>query len=143
MLNRHWEILQVVSCPHQLSRPCLVYSIPPFQRVGLSLGTAWQVVETNVAGLFRVWAVLEDGSMQKITLEVPRIFYVNTRFRHQDKAASLKSGLARKLPFGKICYNLHEVAAACDADSAQSAAPAVSAGGRRGLASVEAASWQP
>ena len=66
-----------------------------------------QICETSTPGLFNVWAVLDDRSMQKIKLEVPRIFYVNTRLR--DGQAPTSKGLSRKLPFGKTCYNLEEV----------------------------------
>ena len=66
-----------------------------------------KVAETNTPGIFNVWAVVEDGSMQTIKLEVPRIFYVNKRPTFEDSA--VRKGLNKKLPFGKICYNLEEV----------------------------------
>lgn len=69
----------------------------------------WDVVkiaETNTPGLFNIWAVVEDGSMQTIKLEVPRIFYVNKRPTFEQGAVK---GLNKKLPFGKVCYNLEEV----------------------------------
>ena len=66
-----------------------------------------KVAETSTPGIFNVWAVVEDGSMQTIKLEVPRIFYVNKRPTFEDSA--VRKGLNKKLPFGKICYNLEEV----------------------------------
>ncbi len=38
-----------------------------------------QISPMSAPGMFRVWAILEDGSLQSLTLEVPRIFYVNYR----------------------------------------------------------------
>ena len=64
-----------------------------------------KVAETSTPGVFNIWAVIEDGSMQTIKLEVPRIFYVNKRPTDGEQP----KGLSKKLPFGKICYNLEEV----------------------------------
>jgi len=69
----------------------------------------WDVVkiaETSTPGFFTIWAVVEDGSMQTIKLEVPRIFYINKR-PTEEEGSSVK-GISRKLPFGKVCYNLTE-----------------------------------
>jgi len=68
----------------------------------------WDIVKvapTSTPGMFKVWAVVEDGSMQTINLEVPRIFYVNKRQTEGEQP----KGLSKKLPFGKHCYNLEEV----------------------------------
>eukprot|EP00960_Hanusia_phi_P004315 125836-Hanusia_phi.AAC.3 len=76
------------------------------------LSRHWDILkisETKTPGIYDVWAILEDGSMQKIEMEVPRIFYVNQRFSPEVSSKSTKNIVSRKLPFGKKCYNLEEV----------------------------------
>ncbi|MGB1596258.1 MAG: DUF1744 domain-containing protein, partial [Promethearchaeia archaeon] len=67
-----------------------------------------KVSSTSTPGLFNLWAVVDDGSMHVIKLEVPRIFYVNKRPSEAESAGSMRKGLNKKLPFGKQCYNLVE-----------------------------------
>jgi DNA polymerase epsilon subunit 1 len=72
------------------------------------LNRHWEVlsiVETRNPGVFRVWAILEDGSQQSLNLAVPRTIYLNYR-----EATGLKPGvtLARKMPFGKALHHLVE-----------------------------------
>jgi hypothetical protein len=43
----------------------------------------------SAPGMFRVWAILEDGSLQSLTLEVPRTFYVNYRTRSGNSCLNL------------------------------------------------------
>ena len=67
-----------------------------------------KISSTSTPGLFNLWAVVDDGSMHVIKLEVPRIFYVNKRPSEAESAGSMRKGLNKKLPFGKQCYNLVE-----------------------------------
>jgi hypothetical protein len=72
MLNRHWEVLEVVPM--------------------------------GAPGMFKVWAILEDGSLQALNLEVPREFYVN--YRDGSGKGGKGGGVTRKLPFGKQVFTL-------------------------------------
>lgn len=78
------------------------------------MDTPWQIVhivETNEAGVFRVWALV-GSDLHQLRLVVPRIFYVNQRTPKQNDEASNSSFVWRKvqktLPRAHPVLNLYE-----------------------------------
>ncbi|XP_014238604.1 DNA polymerase epsilon catalytic subunit A [Trichogramma pretiosum] len=76
------------------------------------LETPWQIIqmiETSEPGLFRVW-ILVDQELQLIKLNVPRIFYVNTRLERQEAGDDEKRAWKkchRILPRSRPVYHLY------------------------------------
>lgn len=73
--------------------------------------TPWQIIqiaETNTAGMFRLWALV-DQELHQLRLTVPRIFYVNTREqRGEPPEKSLWKKCSRILPRSRPVYNLYQ-----------------------------------
>lgn len=71
----------------------------------------WQIVQiaqTDTPGYFTAWVFTDDHNMQKVTVRVPRVIYVNTR---EPDVAGLRNGkpVERLLPRGRKAINLYEV----------------------------------
>ncbi|BBN04847.1 DNA polymerase epsilon subunit 1 [Marchantia polymorpha subsp. ruderalis] len=67
-----------------------------------------QLVPTQSPGFFRAW-ILVAGEMYKLQIQVPRVFYINTRAPPDTESGKRVN---RVLPHMKPCFNLLEVV--CD-----------------------------
>ncbi|XP_069475427.1 DNA polymerase epsilon catalytic subunit A isoform X1 [Ambystoma mexicanum] len=75
------------------------------------LDMPWQIVqvgETNMPGLFRLWAVI-GSDLHCIKLNIPRVFYVNQRIPKSEDSAVYRK-VNRILPRSNLVYNLYEYA---------------------------------
>ena len=75
------------------------------------LRSQWQIVEIRPMaqpGLFKMWVFTGVGQIQTLTLEVPRVFYINSR-KEWKGMANVKEVPARVLPMGSTCHRLLEV----------------------------------
>ncbi|XP_011498886.1 PREDICTED: DNA polymerase epsilon catalytic subunit A, partial [Ceratosolen solmsi marchali] len=74
------------------------------------LETPWQIIqlsETSEPGQFRLW-ILVDEELHQVRLNVPRIFYVNTRHERQESESSNAwKKCHRILPRSRPVYNLY------------------------------------
>lgn len=72
----------------------------------------WQIVqvvpEEGRPGDFKVWAFLDSGTLQSITVRVPRVFYLNTRTPNEVGAMQGRK-VERSLPRGRKCEYLYEI----------------------------------
>jgi DNA polymerase epsilon subunit 1 len=71
-----------------------------------------QIAETDSLGIFRLWALI-NGKLDSIELDVPRIFYLNSRVPDPNENNS-RTGIKmtkknRILPRGHPCLNLYEL----------------------------------
>eukprot|EP01104_Vermistella_antarctica_P000854 TRINITY_DN1094_c0_g1_i4.p1 TRINITY_DN1094_c0_g1~~TRINITY_DN1094_c0_g1_i4.p1 ORF type:complete len:1939 (-),score=642.87 TRINITY_DN1094_c0_g1_i4:40-5856(-) len=74
------------------------------------LNKPWQIVhiaETDEPGEYRVWALLENGTMHSLRIDVPRRFYVNTM--EADDGGMVGARLVTKsLPRSRTAHHLYE-----------------------------------
>ncbi|XP_078523382.1 DNA polymerase epsilon catalytic subunit A isoform X2 [Lissotriton helveticus] len=73
------------------------------------LDMPWQIVqigETNMPGLFRLWAVI-GSDLHCIKLSIPRVFYVNQRIPKSEESTVYRK-VNRILPRSNLTYNLYE-----------------------------------
>ncbi|KAL2328488.1 hypothetical protein Fmac_021915 [Flemingia macrophylla] len=69
----------------------------------------WQIIQlvpSSLVGQFFAWVVV-DGSMHKISVSVPRVFYLNSRSPITDEFVGTR--VNKTLPHGRHSYNLYEV----------------------------------
>ncbi|CAJ1979167.1 unnamed protein product [Sphenostylis stenocarpa] len=69
----------------------------------------WQIIQlvpSSLIGQFFAWVVV-DGSMHKIPVSVPRVFYLNSRSSITDEFMGKR--VNKTLPHGKHSYNLYEI----------------------------------
>ena len=74
----------------------------------------WQIIElqeTDVPGEFTAWAMTNRTQLQKLTLVVPRILYVNYKEGASEEPALLLGGkkVTKHLPHERNCLNLYEI----------------------------------
>jgi DNA polymerase epsilon subunit 1 len=72
-----------------------------------------QIIETDLPGEFRLWALI-DGAMHSIKLEIPRVFYLNSRVSQPEDFDGSRKGFTmtrkhRALPRSHISLNLYEL----------------------------------
>lgn len=70
----------------------------------------WQIIQiaaNDELGSFTVWAMVSD-QLQKIKLNIPRIFYVNKRSPAPDEADSMWKKVHRTLPRARPVYHLYQ-----------------------------------
>jgi len=69
----------------------------------------WQIVQLHEddaqPGLFHVWVFLDSGALQRMSVHVPRVLYVNSRRELPDNGKRIQ----RLLPRGRPCLNLYEI----------------------------------
>ena len=76
-----------------------------------STNTYWQIVQVlphqTTPGLFDMWVIV-NGSLRQASIEVPRVFYLNT---HRPNTEGERAGrkVERILPHGRPCLNLYEM----------------------------------
>ncbi len=72
----------------------------------------WQIVqiseEVNQPGIFNVWVFFDNNRLERLSVEVPRVIYVNTRTPN-DAASANGRKVERLLPRGRPCLNLYEL----------------------------------
>ncbi|XP_020214340.1 DNA polymerase epsilon catalytic subunit A isoform X3 [Cajanus cajan] len=69
----------------------------------------WQIIQlvpSSLIGQFFAWVVV-DGSMHKIPISVPRVFYLNSRSPITEEFVGKR--VNKTLPHGRHSYNLYEV----------------------------------
>ncbi|ESW04397.1 hypothetical protein PHAVU_011G091900 [Phaseolus vulgaris] len=69
----------------------------------------WQIIQlvpSSLIGQFFAWVVV-DGSMHKIPVSVPRVFYLNSRSPINEEFIGKR--VNKTLPHGRHSYNLYEV----------------------------------
>lgn len=69
----------------------------------------WQILHlapSQRPGEFSAW-VLSDGNMYKVPVQVPRVFYLNTRAPNTEEYPGAR--VNRVLPHGRQSFNLIEV----------------------------------
>ncbi|TPX45049.1 DNA-directed DNA polymerase [Synchytrium endobioticum] len=76
------------------------------------LNAKWQVLqiaETDVPGQFRMWALVH-GDLHAIQLNVPRVFYINSRVEESvvDRPGVTVEKRVRALPRSHVCHHLYE-----------------------------------
>jgi DNA polymerase epsilon subunit 1 len=76
------------------------------------LYTVLQIIETDLPGEFKLWALI-DGTMHSIKLEIPRVFYLNSRVSQPEDFDGSRKGFTmtrkhRALPRSHISPNLYE-----------------------------------
>jgi len=69
-----------------------------------------QLVPSSLIGQFFAWVVV-DGSMHKIPVSVPRVFYLNSRSDITEEFMGKR--VNKTLPHGRHSYNLYEVLGSC------------------------------
>ncbi|KAJ3352743.1 DNA polymerase epsilon catalytic subunit [Entophlyctis luteolus] len=88
-----------------------------FQQQTMSvLRESWQIiqiVETDIAGEFNVWALIGDA-MYTVKLQIPRIIYVNSRASQSENYSIAKNGFSmqrrqKALPRSHTTLNLYEL----------------------------------
>ncbi|KAJ3354202.1 DNA polymerase epsilon catalytic subunit [Kappamyces sp. JEL0680] len=70
-----------------------------------------QVSETDSLGIFRVWAIVNE-KLESIDVEVPRVFFVNSRVPAPQSIASAEIEMTRRnriLPRNHQCLHLYEM----------------------------------
>ncbi|KAI8837763.1 hypothetical protein BJ741DRAFT_603225 [Chytriomyces cf. hyalinus JEL632] len=72
-----------------------------------------QIVATDTGGEFFVWALIGD-SMYKVKLQVPRVFYINSRVPMPEDVDVNRNGYRmekrqKTLPRSHVCLNLYEL----------------------------------
>ncbi|WVZ02207.1 hypothetical protein V8G54_023013 [Vigna mungo] len=69
----------------------------------------WQIIQlvpSSLIGQFFAWVVV-DGSMHKIPVSVPRVFYLNSRSPISEEFMGKR--VNKNLPHGRLNYNLYEI----------------------------------
>jgi DNA polymerase epsilon subunit 1 len=112
LFRSHWQacIFDYVLCPvvfvyhpflleiHLCSHSCLLIYVCPHQII--------QLASSTTPGRFFAWVVAE-GIMFKIPINVPRIFYLNSKAPVTEEFPGRR--VKKILPHGRPCFNLIEV----------------------------------